>query len=122
MRTPRSQRGMTLISWIALLLVVAFFGLFASRTVPAYFDYWTIVSVAEGVQGDPALQDAPRAEVRSKLNTRMRINDVDDLGYDSISIRTGSGGGLRLVVQYEVREHLLGNIDLVLRFDHTVGS
>lgn len=122
MRTVRNQRGITLISWVAILIVVGFVVLFAVRVVPAYFNYWTLLNVVQGVQGDPALQDAPRDEVRSKLNTRMRINDVDDIGYDAVSIRQAPSGGLTLVIDYEVREPLVGNIDVVVSFERSVGS
>ncbi|MDZ7749512.1 MAG: DUF4845 domain-containing protein [Halofilum sp. (in: g-proteobacteria)] len=122
MRTPHSQRGISMLSWIAILLVVGFFVLFAMRTVPAYFNYYTLVQVAQGVQQDGSLRDVPVQELRSKLNTRMRINDVDDVGYDAIEIRQGSSGGWLLVVDYEVREPLLLNIDLVMSFNKRIGS
>ena len=124
MHTPYSQRGITLLSWIAILFVVGFFVLFAVRTVPAYFNYFTLVQVAEGVQQDRGLQGAPLQEVRSKLNTRMRINDVDNVAderYDVISIRQSPDGTLILDIEYEVRESLFANIDLVVSFDRRIG-
>ena len=125
MRTPHSQRGISMLSWVAILLVVGFFVLFAMRTVPAYFSYYTLVQVAQGVQQDGSLRGVPVQELRSKLNTRMRINDVDDVGdvgYNAIEIRQGSNGGWLLIVDYEVREPLLGNIDLVMSFNKRIGS
>lgn len=125
MHTPHSQRGISMLSWIAILLVVVFFVLFAMRTVPAYFNYYTLVQVAQGVQQDRSLRDLPAQAVRKKLDTRMRINDVDDVGdvgYDAVQIRQGSEGGWVLVLDYEVREPLLGNIDLVMSFNRRIGS
>ena len=124
MQTKHSQRGITLLSWIAILLVVGFFVLFAMRTVPAYFNYFTLVQVAEGVQQDRSLRNVPLQEVRSKLDTRMRINDVDnaaDVGYDAIRIQQSGEGGFTLTISYEVREPLIGNIDLVVSFDRRIG-
>lgn len=123
MRTPRSQRGVSLLAWIAILVVVGLFVLFGMRTIPAYFEYFTLVSIAEGVRQDRSLQEAPPQEVRSELNKRMRIDDVDDIGdagYDAVSIRQG-GGELTLIIDYEVREPFLGNIDLVISFDRRIG-
>lgn len=125
MHTPHSQRGISMLSWIAILLVVIFFALFAMRTVPAYFNYHTLVQVAQGVQQDRSLRGVPVQEVRSKLDTRMRINDVDDVGdvgYDAVQIRQGSDGGWVLIVDYEVRAPLIGNIDLVMSFNRRIES
>ena len=124
MRTPSSQRGMSLLSWIAILVVVGFFGLFGVKTVPAYFNYMTLTSVAQGVQGDPSLQQAPLPEIRSQVNTRMRVNDVDDVGdvgYRAIEIVQNTQGGISVIVDYEVREPFIGNIDLVMTFYRRFG-
>jgi hypothetical protein len=124
MRTRHKQQGISLLSWLAILIVVGFFGLFANATVPAYFSYYTMVQVAESVQSDPSLSGATIQEVRSKLNTRMRINDVDnaaEAGYNAIRIKPAGQGGYALTVDYEVRKPFIGNIDLVMSFERRVG-
>ena len=123
MRTPYRQRGVSLLAWIAILVVVGLFVLFGARTVPAYFDYFTLVSVVEGVQRDPELRGASTAEVREQLETRMRINDVDDVGdvgYDAVIVRQ-AGKNLTLEIDYEVREPFIANIDLVVSFSRRIG-
>jgi|GEM_PF-6662307 len=108
--------------WIALLLVVGFAVTVAAKLVPAYFNYLTLVDVAESVQQDAKLQEAPMNQVRYAVKSRMRINNIDDIGdlKDLMDIEQ-TGGALILNIDYEVRRHLLGNVDLIIHFQRRIG-
>jgi len=122
MRSLRRQRGLSWLGWIALLLVVGFAVTVAAKIVPAYFDYFNLVEIAQNVQQDPGLQDASMPKLRYAIRSRMRINNIGDLGrlHDLMNIQHVNGA-LVLDIDYEVRRHLLGNVDLVLHFQKRVG-
>lgn len=119
MRSLEKQRGMTSAAWLALVLVVGFVTIVGIRVVPAYIDYYTVVSVAQSVQRDPGLSTATSDRVREVLRKRMNINNVDDLG-DAITIKR-PGGDIELTIDYEVRRDLFGNMALVMHFQRRVG-
>lgn len=120
MRMPSRQRGVSVPALIALLIVVGFVVMIGVRLTPVYFNYYTLLSVAKSVQQDPGLRDEPTAEIRAAFEKRMRLNEVDDLGYDVFDIKR-PGGGVVLDIAYEVRRPFIGNIDMVVYFNRRVG-
>ncbi len=121
MRSLKGQRGLSPITWIALLLVVGFAAIVAIRIVPVYLDYYTVVESAKSVYSKDSRQDGAELDVRRALDKQLRINDVDDIGDDIVHIER-TRDGIEMVVDYEVREHLIGNIDLVMKFHRKIGS
>lgn len=121
MRSLHAQRGISPIGWLALLIVVGFVGLAAIRIVPVYLDYYAVVSSARSVHEDAVRSEASDQEIRESLRRHMQINDVNDLGYDIIEVQRRRGG-VDLLIDYEVRRPLLGNVDLVLRFNRRIGT
>ncbi len=122
MRSLRAQRGISPVGWIALLIVVGFVGLVAVRLVPVYIDYYAVVSSARSVHEDAVRSDASDSEIRESLRRHMQINDVNDLGDDIVEVQRHRGGRIDLLIDYEARRHLLGNVDLVLRFNRRIGN
>ena len=59
MRFARSQKGMSLLGWLVVLGVVAFFASAAFKIIPHYMDYYSLEKVITSVETDKA------AEVRS---------------------------------------------------------
>lgn len=121
MRSLRGQRGLSSVGWIALLIVVGFAAIAGIRIVPAYLDYYSVVSSAKSAHNKGALEGLSTTEVRETLRKQMRINNVDDIGDRVVSIKR-SRGGIEMVIDYEVREPLIGNVDVILRFNRTIGS
>lgn len=120
MRSPISQRGITLISLLAIIVLICFAALIVVRIAPSYFTYYTIVSIAESVHEDPELRNGSPHDVRQALNTRMRINDVEGLGYNVIQARQ-ENGQWAFSIDYEDRRPLIGNIDVVMTYRRSIG-
>lgn len=120
MHMPIRQRGISIPALLAILLIVAFVVMIAVRLTPVYFDYYTLVSVVKSVQQDQDLRNESTDEVRSALDKRMRLNEIDDLGYDVVAVKR-PGGGLALDIAYEVRRPFIGNIDMVVYFNRRIG-
>lgn len=122
MRTPYSQRGISLLAWIAIVLVVGLFALFGAKTVPAYFNYYTLVNVAKSVQNERNLDRSNLQEVRQMINKRMRMNNIENAseqGYEVIAIKPARGDFV-LEIDYEVRNQFIGNIDVVVSFHRSI--
>ncbi len=121
MRSLKRQRGLSPLGWIALLLVIGFAAIVAIRIVPVYMDYYAVVSSAKSVHTQGALQGGTEQELRRALDKQLSINDVNDIGDDIVTIKR-SRNGIEMTVDYEVREHLIGNIDLVMKFHRRIES
>jgi hypothetical protein len=109
------QRGIT-----AIGLLVGIVGLAATITVvlrlgPHYLDWQTMKSV----MGDlPAgeVHTMSKKEIRESLRKRFRVNSLRDFDLREILVIERQKTGTALAIEYERRENIVANVDVVLTF------
>lgn len=121
MRSASRQRGMTLIGWMAVLAVGAFFLMIFFRLFPVYMENFAVQSSLESLQSDAEVGSKSgllhsKAEVWDTLEKRLQINDVDRVKPKNVTIERKSGK-FEVRVAYEVRVPFMYNIDFVVKFD-----
>ena len=114
------QRGIGAAGLLFVFVLVAVVAVVLLRTVPAYVGYWTIRSAMNGVAQTPEPIVGGKPAIMDLINRRLQINDVRGLDPKSFKIQKTDKGSYDVRVDYERREHLLGNIDVVLTFHHAV--
>lgn len=117
MMNKTRQRGISLISGLLLVVIVAFIVLLAVRLFPVYFDYLTLSSVFNDVR-EQAGGESPAA-IRDTLERRFEVNDVDVVSIRDVKIKPVRGG-TTVSVHYEQRVPFVGNLSLLATFDKTV--
>lgn len=120
MYVPRHQRGITFLGWMAILFLAIVVGLIGIRIGPPYAEYVTLVGVVESVHEDRMLREGPESDLKRALDTRMRLNEVDDIGREVITIQRPAGQ-LIFDINYEVEKPLVGNLYLLLKFNKRIG-
>ncbi len=115
MTMPSQQRGISLIGWAVILLVVVVLGTAAFRMVPAYMEYNTISSMIKSLLQDSKTALMSPREVRDSLSKRFTINQVDVITVNDLAI-TKEGGILKVSTDYEVREPMFYNVSIVMTF------
>ncbi len=118
MLTRSRQRGLSLLGWVVVLIVLAVFGTAAFRMVPAYMEYNTIRSTINSVLDDNKTAMMSEHEVRGALSKRFTINQVDVIGVNDLAI-SKNGGDVTVGVDYEVRRPLFYNVSVVMHFEDT---
>ena len=115
----RKPRGMTLMSFVIVLVVVGFFALVAMKLFPMYSEYFNLKGVMEEYAAQPNSASIPVPQMHTELNRRFGIAYVDSVEKENIKI-IREGGVSKLNIAYEVRVPLFGNLDVVGKFDNTV--
>jgi hypothetical protein len=122
MSGPRRQRGMAMIQWLILILIVGGTATMAVRTVPHYIDFYTMVSVVEALPKN-RVHVMSKQKIRESLKKRFKINNIREFDLTKIVAIERKRGATALTLEYEIREHLFYNVDVVLsfnkRFDYT---
>ncbi|MDY0022170.1 DUF4845 domain-containing protein [Arenimonas caeni] len=113
------QRGMTLMSFVMVLVVVGFFALVAMKLFPMYSEYFNLKGVMTEYAAQPNSASIPPAQMHTDLNRRFGIAYVSSVKKEHIKL-VREGGVSKLNIAYEVRVPLFGNLDVVGRFDNTV--
>ena len=119
---PRRQRGMAMIQWLIVILIIGGTATMAIRTVPHYIDFYTMVSVVEALPKNE-VHVMSKQKIRDSLKKRFKINNIREFDLTKIVAIERKRGATALTLEYEVREHLFYNVDVVLsftkRFDYT---
>ena len=119
MNTRHHQKGMTAIGWLLVLALIAFFTLITLRLVPLYLEYGKVASVMESLQNEPGVTNMSRTEIVTLVTRRFDVNDVRNVNPKIIKVSKDKGI-LTVSIDYERREHLAANIDVVATFDKKV--
>ncbi len=114
MKAMQQQRGISLLGFIFLLVFALFAVYIGIKLVPIYLNHMSVVSEMKAVADEPGSANLPPSTLRRNLIRRMQISYVDHVGAEHIAIEGGRNPELR--VEYAVEEHLIGNIDVVVRF------
>ena len=115
MKLRREQQGMSMVGWLIVVILVAFMALIAIRMVPMYLDYFKIISAMEAVGNKGGSTDS----VKRELARHFEVNDIRTVRPNDIRVKR-SGSVIVLEVKYEVRQHLVGNVDIVGVFEKAV--
>ena len=115
MRLVSQQRGMAMISWFLVIVVVVLFITFLIRLVPIYIDGFSVYESIGAMETDSRLNSFGVKEVKKSLLRRLDINAVYAVTEEDIYVSKKSGKTI-IEVDYEVRENLFGNLDFVVRF------
>ena len=119
MKKWHHQKGMTAIGWLLILGLIAFFTLLTLRMVPLYLEFGKVASTLESLKEQPDIAQKTRSEIVKIVSKRFDVNDVRNVDPKLIKV-TKDRGVLKVVINYERREHLVGNIDVVATFDKQI--
>ncbi|HEA52044.1 hypothetical protein LCGC14_1456050 [marine sediment metagenome] len=107
-------------SALVVLIMVLFFGSLLALVIkvgPAYMDDLTIQEALESLDGTEGLSQMGPAQLRRLINKRLSINNIRDLEARDITIE--KDGELAVInVNYEVRNTIFRNADIVVHFQH----
>lgn len=118
MNSVARQRGLSLIGWLFTLAVLAFAFSAGLKVVPHYMDFWSLKKVMDnaGASKDERLQGAD--DFVAHVQRGLTVNSISGLDLRKALVVEEQGGVINAHLNYEKREHLVGNVDLVLVFKH----
>ncbi|MGH8123643.1 MAG: DUF4845 domain-containing protein [Rudaea sp.] len=118
MSTRNTQKGMTLIGFIVILIVAGFFAYAAMKLVPIYVEYFGVVKSMKAVANDINAPTMELVEIRKKLDVNFDLQYVSDLPPDAIKLERQNGRRVLRIV-YDRQIPFLYNVSLVAHFDHS---
>ena len=113
--SARRQRGVTAIGGLAILIVVVSAIILTLKLAPHYIDFYTIQTVIDGLPQDE-MKTMSRTALNEQLTKRFQINNLRDFPIRDIITVERSRDSTVLEIQYERRENLFLNIDVVITF------
>ena len=119
MRVRKKQGGLTLIGFLIVLSMVIFVAFIGMKIVPIYMEYYSVVSAMNGVASERGSARLSPYDIRVKVLNRLYVSySAENVKEQHIKLTRGDGVNLRIA--YEVRKPVIGNLDVVAKFDRTV--
>lgn len=118
MKNIAKQQGISVMGALFGLVLVGFFASIGFKVLPHYMDNKALVKMINAVDRDSGdVQIRSVGEFYTHLNKNMSVNNIRDLNAaDIVEIRS-EGPDFYVDMKYEVREPILKNIDLVVKFE-----
>lgn len=116
MKTMKTQRGMTLTSFLVVAIVVGFGLYVAMKLFPMYQEYYAVKSALKGVANEPGVAGMEPGKVQEMFFRRLYINYSENVKPENVKMKR-INGGWDMIVNYEVRRPLVGNLDVVGKFE-----
>jgi len=117
MTFARSQKGLSILGWLMVLALVAFFASTAFKVIPHYLDYMSMEKMIMSVETDKASEIRSVGEFYSHISKGMQVNSIRDLDMEKALKVTIEDNEFKAHLKYEKREPLIENLDLVVHFD-----
>jgi hypothetical protein len=112
----KHQSGLTLISFLVVLGVVGFAAFIGMKLFPMYQEYYSVKSSMKGLESEPGVADMDPSRIQDLFFRRLYINYSENVKPKNVKFERTDGGWL-MKVSYEVRRPLVGNLDVVGKFD-----
>jgi len=111
------QRGLTMISWMVLLVLFVFVAVILMNVLPVYMTDATVSTVMEGLPDDDAAKRTSSKQLRSFVHKRLTMNSIYSIKPEYIKVKKGRGENI-VIIEYEPRGTLVGSLDYIVSFRH----
>mgnify|MGYP000730506146 CR=1 FL=1 len=115
------QRGMTLISWVFVLGIIAFFATLVIRLLPMYQEYYGVVRIMENMKVELQDNKMTKAQVKSMLGKRFNTGYIESVKNENIEMtRDRQSHVSGIAIDYEVRVPFIAQVSLVGHFQKEI--
>jgi hypothetical protein len=111
-----SQRGITFLGFVLLMVLIGFFALLGVKLIPIYLDHYKVLSVLKSLEHDKDLPSRSRDEILRTFEKRWDIDMIDSVTKDDVII-TKDMRHIKVQIAYDVTKPILGNVDALVHFD-----
>ena len=111
----RTQRGITMLGLLITLSIVIFFAYCAMKIVPMYIEYYSVKKALASLASENRADSVSKEKLRENFARHMKIDYVSTVKPEMLKIES-TDAGYRLLMDYERRETLFANRDVVGKF------
>lgn len=113
------QKGVTVLQILFYGIFIALGVVISVNLVPPYLEHMSVKGALNDLSKQTEIKNQSPRKIQDFLLRRFQVNDVRNVKATDLEIDKRDGK-MSLSLSYEVRVHLIGNIDAVLVFDDKV--
>lgn len=112
------QKGLTFISIMLILGLIAFFVMLGLKVGPIYMNHSKVVSTLAAVENMQGVENMSKREIELTIAKRLSMNYVDKIKFDDFEI-IRRDNLLTVSIDYERVEKLMGNLSVLVEFSES---
>lgn len=117
----KKQSGLTMISWMFILALVAIQSIALIRVIPMYMNDSALAKILKDMENTTELRGASKVKIEQTLKKRLKIESLYDLASQKDVFKLKKNPtGFTLTAHYESRGPIYKNLEFVATFDHSV--
>ena len=113
------QRVMASAVFLMIVLLLGLLFTFGLKVGPQFVDHNLITGLSQGLIDNGEANTLTVTEVRDRIFSTLRTNNIIDFDLNSIFMRKDNGEAV-ITVAYEKRVPLVANLDIVATFDESL--
>ena len=113
------QGGISATGFVIILLIIGSFTMIALKLMPVYFENFKIKSALESLKDEPGISNKTNIDIGNIIAHRFIIENIDRVKSDQVKIKRDRSK-IVIDLDYEVRDNLVANVDLVVTFKDKV--
>ena len=103
------QKGFTLVGWLVILVIFAYFAYLAMILTPVVINSYTTDRILKSLQEEPGITQKSKREIWKLIDNRMTINQIRNITKDNFEI-VKDGDTLSIYLEYDDKVHFMGNV------------
>ena len=116
-----TQSGMGFVTLFIILSIAGIAAVAGMKIVPLYIDDSAVSSAFENLAKQSGSSSLSKAEIAGLITKRLYINQLDEkIPLTNLKVESNQGGGKKVSLDYEARATVMGNLDVVATFTHSV--
>lgn len=116
LRSMKSQqRGLTMLGFLFVAVMLIFVAMLAMKLVPAYIEFFSVKKILNTMGQESGLKSKSNAEIRNDFMKRAGVSYVTVVKPEDLTIDRRNGG-LAVSADYVFRSKLVGNVSIVVDF------
>lgn len=116
MKTLDSQKGITAVAVVIVIVLIGFAFFIVLKVTPVYIEYYGVVNSLRSLEEeDLAVRALSNVALRTLIRKRFDLNDVWRIKPEDVKIKK-TGKLITIIADYEALVPLFGNVNLLFIF------
>ena len=117
--TGHRQRGLSFVSWMAMVAIFGFLILSFFKVFPIYNEYFTIQSVLTRLVKDEKVDFKSKRAIWETLEKRLAVNEVYSITPENVTIQR-KDGKTTITISYRAQRPYIGDLFIGGNFTESV--
>ncbi len=111
------QKGLTMISWIVVIVFLLFQAVIVMNVIPVYITDSNVKKIMSDLPNDAKARAATSKGLKLLITKRLSMNNVYTIKPEHIKVKKGRDENI-VTIEYEPRGKLVGNLEFIVSFKH----